>query len=176
VASLPAVDEQLLRALYNEHADALLMFVRRLVKGDEGRAEDVVQEVLLRAWQHPQAFDSDARSDVSVRGWLYAVARNLVIDGQRARRARPAEITDIGVEPGDLDPALDHVLVQMEVSDAVATLSPDHRAVVGELYFRDRSVAETAVLLGVPAGTVKSRAYYALRALRVACEERGITP
>jgi len=99
-----------------------------------------------------------------------------VIDGQRARRARPAELADIGVEPGDLDPALDHVLVQMEISDAVASLSADHRAVVAELYFRDRSVAQTAVLLGVPVGTVKSRAYYALRALRVACQERGITP
>ena len=55
-------------------------------------------------------------------------------------------------------------------------LTPEHRAVMTELYFRDRSVAQAATVLQVPQGTVKSRAYYALRALRVACEERGILP
>ena len=53
-------------------------------------------------------------------------------------------------------------------------LSPEHRSVIEELYLKDLSVTETAQKLGVPVGTVKSRAYYALRALRNACEERGI--
>jgi len=55
-------------------------------------------------------------------------------------------------------------------------LSADHRAVIVETYYRGRSVAEAADELGIPPGTVKSRSYYALRALRLALTERGITP
>jgi RNA polymerase sigma-70 factor (ECF subfamily) len=54
-------------------------------------------------------------------------------------------------------------------------LTEAHRDVVVELYFRDRSVADAARILRVPEGTVRSRAYYALRALRLALEERGVT-
>ena len=62
------------------------------------------------------------------------------------------------------------------VPPAAETLSPDHRAVLRETYFKGLSVAEAADVLGIPAGTVKSRTYYALRALRSAFEERGIKP
>jgi RNA polymerase sigma-70 factor (ECF subfamily) len=58
----------------------------------------------------------------------------------------------------------------------MADLSPQHRAVLVETYYRGRSVAEAAKALGIPAGTVKSRSYYALRALKLALEERGLAP
>ena len=61
-----------------------------------------------------------------------------------------------------------------EVAECLSALSPDHRAVLLETYYRDRSVAEAAEILGIPQGTVKSRTYYALRALRLALEERGL--
>jgi RNA polymerase sigma-70 factor (ECF subfamily) len=57
----------------------------------------------------------------------------------------------------------------------MSSLTPDHRAVLVETYYRGRSVAEAASALGVPAGTVKSRTFYALRALKLALEERGVT-
>jgi DNA-directed RNA polymerase specialized sigma24 family protein len=79
-------DEDLVRALYAEHAGALFGYVLRLTSGDRQRAEDVVQETLFRAWQHPEAM---APERGPVRGWLCTVARNLVVDGQRASRARP---------------------------------------------------------------------------------------
>ena len=176
-AGLPAQDEQLLRRLYAEHAGVLLGYVTRLLGGDLGRAEDVVQETLLRAWRHPEALDPDRRTTGSVRGWLFTVARNLVIDQQRARRSRPAEVAPLDeVAPPAVTAPYDQVLVALEVSDALASLSPEHRAVIVELYYRDRTVAQAAQQLGVPEGTVKSRAYYALRALRVACEEREVLP
>lgn len=172
--TLPAAsDEQLLRALYAEHAGPLLGYVLRLTGGDRARAEDVVQETMLRAWRHPEALAASAGSP---RPWLCTVARNLVVDGVRARAARPHEVGDealaaIAVDDGELDRAL----TAWEVGDALATLTPEHRAVLVETYFRGRSVAEAAAVLGVPAGTVKSRTYYALRALRLALEERGLT-
>lgn len=172
-----------MRQLYDAHAGVLLGYVRRLVSGDTGRAEDIVQETLLRAWRHPEALDPERTGGASVRAWLLTVARNLVIDGERARKVRPREVApaEPDITPargtlGGVDEMLERVLLAHGMSEALATLTPDHRAVVEHLYFRDRSVADTAARLGVPEGTVKSRAYYALRALRVACEERGIVP
>jgi len=177
VGSLSATDERLMRELYAEHAGVLLGYVRRLLGGDTVRAEDVVQETLLRAWQHPDALRRDRPGGSSVRAWLLTVARHLVIDGERARKARPHEVAlSEGREPVVDDAPFEQVLAAWEVADALQALSDDHRAVIVELYYRDRSVAEAAQVLGVPEGTVKSRAYYALRALRVACEERGIVP
>ena len=171
VAISPAEDAAL-RTLYEQHAAPLLSYALRLTGGDRGRSEDIVQETLLRAWRHPEALDP-ARGPV--RSWLFTVARNVAVDAHRARRSRPTEVGDeaLAVVPAvdEIEQALDTWLV----ADALATLSPDHRAVIVETYFRGRSVAEAAAVLGVPAGTVKSRTFYALRALKLALEERGVT-
>jgi RNA polymerase sigma-70 factor (ECF subfamily) len=177
VTVLPADDEQLLRQLYTDHAGVLLAYVNRLVDGDTARAEDVVQETLLRAWRHPEAVGAHRESVGSVRGWLLTVARNLVIDQHRARRSRPAEVAGLdAVAAVPVTAPFEQVLVSLEVADALQSLSPEHRAVIVQLYYRDCTVAEAAARLGVPEGTVKSRAYYALRALRLACEEREVLP
>jgi RNA polymerase sigma-70 factor (ECF subfamily) len=185
VAAVSLTDERLLRELYDAHGGVLLGYARRLLGGDTARAEDVVQETLLRAWRHPTSLDPNRNGGASVRAWLLTVARHVVIDGERARRSRPREVPQseqvevarpAGRQPLGIDEELDRILLAHGMADALAALSPDHRAVVDQLYFRDRSVADAARTLGVPEGTVKSRAYYALRALRVACEERGIVP
>ncbi len=72
------------RALYDEHAAALWRYALRL-SGDRARAEDVVQETLLRAWQHPEVTDDSERS---ARAWLFTVARNMIIDERRSSRFR----------------------------------------------------------------------------------------
>lgn len=167
----PTADERLLRALYDEHGGPLLGYVLRLTGGDRQQAEDVVQETLLRAWRHP-----DALVGRPVRPWLFTVARNLVVDAHRARQARPAETGEdiLALLPGTDD--IDRALESWTVAEALADLSPQHRAVILETYYRGRSVAEAAQVLGVPPGTVKSRTYYALRALKLALEERGLAP
>lgn len=163
-------DEELLRALCRDHAGALLNYVIRLTDGDRGRAEDIVQETLIRAWRNPAAVEPGRGS---ARPWLFTVALHLAIDGKRARRARPAEIAFAAAAVGVPD-GLDRALESWLVEDALSALSPDHRAVLIETYYRGRTAAEAADVLGVPVGTVKSRSYYALRALRLALEERGI--
>lgn len=167
-----STDEALIRSLYAEHGGPLLAYALRLT-GDRSTAEDVVQETLLRAWRHPEALESGRGS---LRPWLFTVARHLVVDQHRARRARPAEVGSERVVELPAADELDRALQAWQVAGAVATLSEDHRAVLLETYYRGRSVAEAAAVLGVPAGTVKSRTYYALRALRLALEERGVTP
>ena len=129
-----------------------------------------MQETLFRAWRNPQSMHP-ARG--SVRPWLWTVARNLVVDGERARRARPQEIGEPVAALAPVDDGIDRALAAQVVLDALTTLTPEHRAALVETYYRGRSVAEAARSLGVPEGTVKSRTYYALRNLKSALEERG---
>ena len=159
-------DEALIRSLYSEHGHSLLAYATRLT-GDRAAAEDVVQETLLRAWRHADALVNEKGS---VRGWLLTVARNIITDRLRAKAIRPTEVAE---SPGTPPVARDHadaVVNSVVVLDALDRLSPEHRSVLVELYYRDRTMSEVAEVLGVPAGTVKSRSYHALRALRTAME------
>lgn len=164
-------DEMLVRTLYAEHAGPLLRYALHLTSGDRQRAEDIVQETLLRAWLHP-----DAIAERPARPWLFAVARNLAVDAYRARKARPREVGESALELVPAPDEADRALESWAVADALQTLRPDHRAVLLETYYRGSSVAEAATVLGIPPGTVKSRTFYALRALKLALEERGLAP
>jgi RNA polymerase sigma-70 factor (ECF subfamily) len=161
-----------MRTLHDEHAGALWSYVVTLTGGDRWRAQDVVQETLLRAWRHPDVLD---QSDRSARAWLLTVARRIVIDDWRTARTRPETVT---AEPPDravadpAEPAVEHAVVMA----ALRQLSAQHQAVLLECYYRGSSVAEAAARLGVPEGTVKSRTHYALHALRTALETLGALP
>jgi RNA polymerase sigma-70 factor (ECF subfamily) len=165
-------DGRLIRALYTEHGAALESYALGMTNGDLGRAQDAVQEVLVRAWRHPEALD-DRRG--STRGWLLRTLRNVLIDEWRARSVRPETVTDQPPDTGVVD-GVDAALQSWLVAEAVGRLSEPHRNVIRECYLEGRSVAEAAERLGVPAGTVKSRTHYALRALRGELLEMGVTP
>ncbi|MEW2501434.1 sigma-70 family RNA polymerase sigma factor [Amycolatopsis sp. CA-161197] len=155
-------DEALVRSLFEEHGKAMLAYATRLL-GDRAAAEDVVQEALVRAWRHPESL---VNGKGSVRGWLLTVVRNLVTDKIRARAARPTEVAE---SPTTVPVARDHsdqVVDSMVVLAALDDLSAEHREVLEHVYLHGRTVGETAEKLGIPPGTVKSRSYYGLRALR----------
>jgi len=159
------------RALVDEHGGALFAYVLRRT-GDRGRAEDLVQEVFLRAWRRASTFDPGKGE---LRGWLFAIARNVVIDAARADAARPRTALDDSrlasvPAPDELDGAVD----AWTVAEALSRLSPAHRTVLQQLYYRRLSIAEAARESGVPPGTVKSRSTYALRALRLVLEEMEV--
>ena len=162
----------LMQQLHDEHAAALWGYCLRLTGQDLARAEDVAQETLVRAWKHFAVLDE---SQGSVRAWLFTVARNIVVDEWRSRRARSevsvAEVPEM-VDPRD---QTDQQLMAWVVAEAVTRLSDEHRAVLLECYYRGASVADAARRLGIPEGTVKSRTHYALRALRLALQEMGVT-
>jgi len=160
--------EQAFREVVEVHGPAVHAYLRRKVN-DPGRAEDLTQEVFLRAWRHAGRFDA-GRADL--RGWLFAIARNLVIDTYRADAARPRAAAGEDLlaalpAPDEIEPAV----AAWAMSDALRRLSPDHRDVLLCLYYRRWTLADTAAHLGVAVGTVKSRSTYALRALRLVLEE-----
>ena len=167
------VDEaELLRAMFAEHGDALFAHALRLASGDRQRAEDLVQETLLRAWRHPEALDPDRGS---VRAWLFTTARNLAIDSWRRRSVRVGEVVTDSLPEAPSDDETDRTVEAWLIAEALARLSAVHREVLVECFYQGRSVAEAAVRLGVPAGTVKSRTHYALRSLRLVLAEMGVT-
>lgn len=172
-ASLPSHEETLVRTLYEQHAAPLLAFVLRLTGGDRQRAEDIVQETLLRAWRNAHKLGAAGRS--SIRPWLVTVARRIAIDNYRSENARPSEAYDQELERFAVTDDTDAVLRSMTVSEALRSLSHAHREILVETYFRGRTVPEAASELGLPLGTAKSRVYYALRALRAALVQRGVT-
>jgi RNA polymerase sigma-70 factor, ECF subfamily len=148
-----------------------MTFVMRLTAGNRAQAEDVVQETMVRAWREAGRLDL---SEPSLMPWLTTVARRIVIDDHRRRQARPTETGE--AELADL-PAEDDTAAadrRMVVADAMRALSPLHRQVLNETILRDRTVNQAAEVLGIPVGTVKSRVYYALRALQVVLAERGL--
>jgi RNA polymerase sigma-70 factor (ECF subfamily) len=165
--------EALIAAVYREHGRAMLAYATRLL-GERAAAEDVVQEALIRAWRHPEVLTNGKGS---IRGWLLTVIRNLVTDRQRARAARPTEVAESAGTGTGMAVERDHadqVVASVTVLEALEGLSDDHRGVLDQLYFQGRSLGETATALGIPAGTVKSRTYYALRALRRSLNREGV--
>jgi RNA polymerase sigma-70 factor (ECF subfamily) len=157
--------ERAIRALYDEQAGPLYAYVVRLLGGDRYRAEDVVQETLLRCWR-----TQDPDGGQPLRPWLFRVARNIVVDEYRLRMTRPQEVNgnvwleDLLTESDDVDRLLSSMILQ----EAFQHLSRKHREVLYETYFTGRSMREAGLVLGIPPGTVKSRVHHAVRALRLA--------
>ena len=132
-------------------------------------AEDIVQETFIRAWHHLPQLSADDRP---VRPWLFRVARNLLIDANRAARARPMTVQEQAVGEVGTDSGLEEILDRQLVSDALAHLSPAHQTVLVETFYRGGSLATVARQLGIPDGTARSRLHYALHALRQELEEQ----
>jgi RNA polymerase sigma-70 factor (ECF subfamily) len=158
------------RAVYAAHGAELYRFALRSL-GDRGLAEEAVQETFVRAWQAADRFD-DALG--SLRTWLFAIVRNVVIDLSRARAVRPALAPGTSIdEAGALVDEVEQVLTAWQVEEALRKLSFEHRHALVEVHYNARTYQDVAQDLGVPVGTVKSRVYYALKAMRLALEELG---
>lgn len=169
--SAAPTEEEFLTSLYQRHGSALLHFAARRLGGDWHRAEDVLQEVAIRAWHHSAHLDPTTEA---IRPWLFAVLRNIVIDGHRARQARPVESGDADLTHLPIPDGVDDALTTHVLISALKELRPVQREVLLHVHYLGRSVNQTAAMLGVPPGTVKSRTYYAARALREALHNRGL--
>lgn len=154
-----------------EYRGPLVGFVLPIVNGDRQAAEDVVQETMLRGWQHAGELSGEHAGS-----WLHKVARNVAVSTyHRRRRARPREVpldeSTAAATGGGVDAVADALLI----ASALNSLTAEHRRVIVELFYNQRPVAEVAAMLAIPEGTVRSRCFYGLRAMRRALEQQGVT-
>ena len=131
-----ADDDAIVTELYRRYRTPLLSFVLRLTAGDRQQAEDVVQETMVRAWR--QASQLDLASP-SLMPWLVTVARRIVIDQGRRRRARPTETGDQMLENVPVADTTEDLLRKVVVVEAMQALSAAHREILNETILRDHT-------------------------------------
>jgi RNA polymerase sigma-70 factor, ECF subfamily len=152
---------------YDAHAGELYGFALRAL-ADRSMAEEAVQETFVRACRAASRFDPTIGG---VRTWLFAICRNVVVDLSRSRAARANRDTLLVPDPSHDE--LDRRLRAWQVDEAVGRLSEHHRQVVVATFYGGLSATEVAASLGIPEGTVRSRLFYALKALRLILDEMG---
>lgn len=154
-----------LTILHAEHGPAVRRLICSVTWVDRNTAEDLVQETMLRTWRNIATVPDDYES---ARRWLFTVARRTAIDFLRRRRLRPVEVEmGFDAEAVTEDSATIAVALSM-LRDAFRELSVAQRTVISEMYLNGATAEELAVRLGVPVGTVKSRAHHGMRRLRTA--------
>jgi RNA polymerase sigma-70 factor (ECF subfamily) len=161
-----------MHALYARHNVKVYRFILRL-SGHPTLAEDLVSEVFLDVWRQAAAFRG--RSQVST--WLLAIARNKTVSALRRRCDErldedalamvedPRDNPELAAEKEDRGAIVQHCL---------GRLSPNHREVVDLVYYHDKSVEETAQIVGIPVGTVKTRMFFARNKMKIFLAMAGL--
>lgn len=160
-------------ALYRAFAPRIHRLGLRTLR-DGGHAEELVQETFVRLWQSADRFDPALGS---ARAFIFTIGQRTAIDMLRRAAARPKLVSalpdDIQVTSHE-EETVDRIAREFVVREALESLSEAHRAVITLSFDEDLADKQIADRLGVPIGTVRSRTYYALRALRGELEERGL--
>lgn len=152
-------DPEAIRTLYREFGRPLYGAVYRILN-DRGLAEEAVQRTFLKAWRAADRFDP--RRDIAP--WLFTIAKRTAVDIYRREKRHPSEELgerDVGVE----SPGMESTYAVFEVRRALETLPDEERDVLTLTHFEGLSHQQAATRLGIPIGTVKSRAYRAYRRL-----------
>jgi RNA polymerase sigma-70 factor (ECF subfamily) len=160
-------DRSAFDALYRRYARPVFgLALRRL--GDRGRAEDAVQETFASVWRAAGSYKPERGPGAP---WLYAVARNAIVDNGRAKREPPVDSPDeVASDEGPAERA-ESGWVAWRVHRALAELPENERQVIELAYWGGRSQSEIADLLGIPLGTVKTRTRTGLSRLAEVLED-----
>ena len=172
IALIAAHDRNAMRDLYVRHNVRVYRFLLRVV-GNAATAEDLLNEVFIEIWRHAGKFES--RSKVST--WMLAIARFKAVGLRRRRSCDQLDdgavdtIEDLSDGP---ETAAQKRSACATIRDCLKKLSPAHRTIIDLIYYHEQSIAEVARILGIPENTVKTRAYYARKALAQRLAENGI--
>jgi RNA polymerase sigma-70 factor (ECF subfamily) len=154
--------------LYRRYGRRLYRFGRQML-GNDGLAEEMVQECFVRLWRTADRFDADRGS---VGQYLFAIARTTALDIRKRPSSRPLMPIDEVYAPPQFD-NVEQILDSLVTREALDSLSLAHSQVLNLAYDEDLTQSQIAERLGLPLGTVKTRMFHAMRALRNALDERG---
>ena len=156
IGATARADRQAFRELYERHADRVYHFALSLVRSDP-LAEEVLQETMLAVWKQANRF----RGASKVTTWMLGIARNqaYALLRREARGARTPEATQTDPDPSET------VEIGVRVQSAMERLSSEHREALHLVFYEEMGLAEAAEVLGIPEGTMKSRLFYARKAL-----------
>jgi RNA polymerase sigma-70 factor, ECF subfamily len=163
--------EQPLAELYRIYGRRIYGLGLRLF-GDRGLAEELVQETFVRLWRSCDRFDPGCGT---VHAFVFTLARRAGVDllRRRSSHSTPAiSVEDLDAPAGDR--AYDELVLALDMRDVLESLSPKHREVLELQYLGDMTQAQIAARLDLPLGTVKTRTFHALRALREQLMERDL--
>lgn len=175
---IAAGSSEALGTFYDRHAGVTLGLLQRML-GENGEAEEVLQEVFFQVWREARRYDPGRSSP---RGWLLLLARSRALDRLRAATARQKREEKLGREAAVAaapigSRRLEHRDRQRRIGSALESLPPEQRRVVELAFFHGLSQTEIAEHLGAPLGTVKSRALMAMKKLRsLLSEDETPTP
>lgn len=171
-------DAAALETLYEQYAPAVMGLALKML-GDRPSAEEVVQETFWRVWRNAESF---CEQQGAFSNWLFGITRNLSIDTWRRGKARPQPLFDNEAEQqleNNPDPQADvnesawTAIKHVQVRQALSVLPPAQREVVELAFFGGLTRQEIAEKMGVPLGTVHTRARLGLQKLREALEAQG---
>lgn len=154
--------------LYRRYGGRIYRFGLNLL-GDAGLADELVQECFVRLWRTAGRFDL---SRGTVAAYMFVMGRSIAADLRKRPSSRPLMLVDEAQIPAQPD-GVDQILETLMMRDALDSLSAAHREVLILVHAEGLTQSQIAERLGLPLGTVKTRMYHGLRALRAALGERG---
>jgi RNA polymerase sigma-70 factor, ECF subfamily len=174
LARIAARDPGAIAALYDRHARMLYSLIVRILR-DRSEAEDVLQDVFVKAWTRVETYNRDLGSPLA---WLIRIARNRAIDRLRARDVRERSAEDVPKPASAASPEAAAALSERQraVKRALDVLTPDQRQLIECAYFRGLSQTELATEFGLPLGTVKTRIRTGMHALRRELQHVEVAP
>jgi RNA polymerase sigma factor (sigma-70 family) len=172
VRRIEAGDEEAFRGLFRRYAPTAMSLARRVAR-QPFLAEEIVQEAFLAVWRNPGGYDQGRGS---VKSWLMGMVHHRAVDAVRReetqrRRAEDAQSTEVVVIEDPADAVVQELGAPEErraVRSALEELPAEQRQVIELMYFEAMSQSRIAERLGLPLGTVKSRALLGMRRLRAA--------
>lgn len=172
LAAIADGERAAMHTLYSRHSVRVYRFVLRMVR-DVATAEDLVSQVFLDVWRCAGQFEG--RSQVST--WLLSIARFKALTALRCRRHEDIDQEDVLAIADNAETpeaSLDRASTGAMLRSCVARLSPAHREIVDLVYFHEMSVEEAGRLIGIPQATVKTRMFYARKALAEMLRGAGV--
>jgi len=164
-------DREALTEMYRHHGQDVLQYLRHFTS-DRGLAEEIMQDTFLAVWKNAGSYRREAR----VRAWLFGIARRQAckhLPRPLPPHVNPAELETLPAPDPEPEAALLAGIARDEIRQALFRLAPIHREILLLTFVHALSYAETADILGVPLGTVKSRLSNAKRSLRGLLDEES---